>query len=196
MKLHVRVDERALDIDVDDSMLVEAKEFFQKMDRDMDQGWQMSREFVQSPDQTQRCQIAADRLLVALSSANETMVMLMAGYILTHLPNVTGVDIDTDGEMMETKFTFGSTTPTVNESPARPPTIPPRPAGKLNKMDALDRAGKEVTNVYRVGRVYRFATLDPATGQWSESAPMDDEKEAQTLRAQAFKQRFNELTGA
>jgi len=196
MKLHVQVAERALDVEVNDTMLVEAQEFFHKMDRDMDQGWQMSREFVEKPDRTQRCQIAADRLLVALSSANETMIMLMAGYILTHLPNVSGVDINTDGEMLETTFTFdtnaaspGATTPVTTD-------VPPRSENKLSKMEALDRAGKEVTNVYRVGRVYRFATLDPATGQWLESAPMDDEKEAQAQRAHAFKQRFNELTGA
>ena len=196
MKLHVQVDERTLDVEIDDTKLVEAENFFQKMDRDMDQGWQMSREFVEKPDRTQRCQIAADRLLVALSSANETMVMLMAGYILTRLPNVSAVDIDTDGEMLETTFTFDSKAASPGATAPVTTAVPPRPEGRLNKMEALDRAGKEVTNVYRVGRVYRFATLDPATGQWSESAPMDDEKEAQALRAQAFKQRFNELAGA
>jgi len=192
MKLHVMVDERALDVEVPESMLAEADAFFRKMDHDMDHGWQMSREFVEKPDRTQRCQIAADRLLGALSGANETMVMLMAGYILTRLPNVTAVEINTDGEMMETRFDFqAEAAPVTSASRA----VPPRPAGKLNKMEALDRAGKEVTNVYRVGRVYRFATLNPDSGQWSESPPMDDEKEAHARRAQAFKQRFDELIG-
>jgi len=194
MKLHVQVDERALDVEVPDATLADAEEFFRKMDRDMDGGWQMSREFVARPDRTQRCQIAADRLLVALSSANETMVMLMAGYILTRLPKVSGVNINTDGEMMETQFQI-----TENDvAPAVPKSfnVPPRPQGQLNKLEALDRAGKEVTSVYRVGRVYRFAVLDPASGQWIESPPLDDEKDAQVRRAQAFKQRFDELVSS
>ena len=32
------------------------------------------------------------------------MLMLMAGYILSRLPGVTDVRIDTNGEMLETEF--------------------------------------------------------------------------------------------
>ena len=52
-------------------MLAEAEAFFQKMDRDMDQGWQMSRDFIENPDRTQRAQIAAHRLMLAMSAGKK-----------------------------------------------------------------------------------------------------------------------------
>jgi hypothetical protein len=74
------------------------------MDRDMDRGWQMSREWVECLNLKQRCQIAADKMLNAIHSENETLMLLMAGYILSRLPDVTRINIDTNGEMMETEL--------------------------------------------------------------------------------------------
>jgi len=71
----------------------------------MDKGWQMSREWVDNPDKMQRCQIAADKLYSAINAENETMVTLMVGYIMTRMPNITSVDIDTNGEILETVIT-------------------------------------------------------------------------------------------
>src|SRR3970282_1739095 len=99
MKLNVVVDDRLYSIKVPPDMLREAEEFFRKMDRDMDRGWQMGPEFIENPDKVQRCQIAANKLLTSLSAANETMITLMAGYIFKRLPGVTGVRIDTGGGM-------------------------------------------------------------------------------------------------
>jgi hypothetical protein len=59
----------------------------------------------------------------------------------------------------------------------------------------MEQAGKEVSKVYRVGRNYRFAEYDPARGQWVESPLLDNELDAETLRQQAFKRRFEALTG-
>jgi hypothetical protein len=78
------------------------------MDADMDRGWQMSRQWIEHPNQLQRCQIAADKLMAAEEAGNETMVQLMAAYILTRLPGVAGVRINTEGEMLETEFMRGS----------------------------------------------------------------------------------------
>jgi hypothetical protein len=55
----------------------------------MDQGWQMSREWVDRPNQLQRCQIIADKLLSALEKENERLGMMMAGYICARLPKST-----------------------------------------------------------------------------------------------------------
>ena len=107
MKLNIIVDERALTVDVPPHMLHEAEDFYRKMDSDMDGGWQMGTEFIENPDKVQRCQIAANKLLTSLSSANETMITLMAGYILKNLPGVTGVRIDTGGEMQHTEMLYG-----------------------------------------------------------------------------------------
>jgi len=103
--LNIIVNEKNYPIEVPEDISASAAEFFQKMDQDMDQGWQMSREWIDKPDTTQRCQIAADKLLTAINKENETMVTLMVGYIKTRLPNITTVNIDTNGDMLETELT-------------------------------------------------------------------------------------------
>ena len=102
MVLNIVIEERPISIPVADEMLRDAQDFYAKMDRDMDQGWQMSREWVEHPTQIERCQIAADKLHTALNTRNDTLAMLMAGYILSRLPSVRQVTINTDGEMQET----------------------------------------------------------------------------------------------
>jgi hypothetical protein len=103
--LNVIINDKPHPLEVPDDVIKEGDEFFRKMDHDMDKGWQMSREWVDNPDKTQRCQIAADKLYSAISAENETMVTLMAGYIMTRMPNITSVDIDTHGDMLETIIT-------------------------------------------------------------------------------------------
>jgi hypothetical protein len=192
MKLNVIVDERALAVDVPPHMLHEAEDFYRTMDRDMDHGWQMGPEFIENPDKVQRCQIAANKLLTSLSAANETMITLMAGYILKRLPGVTGVRIDTGGEMLHTEMLY--------EKPASAAPAPALPdtatrTEKLGKLEAMEQAGKDVTKVYQVGKTWRFAVRDLKTGEWLESGPMDTEQEAYEKRMRAYKRRLDELTG-
>lgn len=181
--LNVTLNKKNYAIRVPDELLTDAEDFFRKMDSDMDRGWQMSRDFIEHPDKTQRAQIAAHRIMLAMSAGNETLAQLMAGYILKRLPGVAGVVVDTDGEMLDTEIVYGAGTAS---APA---------TGKLSRIEAMKQAGKEVTAVYKSGKSFRYAVLDRATGQWVESAAADDEKEAQELRMRAFKQRFEELAG-
>lgn len=102
MNLEVVVEDRVISVPVPDAVLGEAEDFFRKMDSDMDGGWQMSRDWVEAPNAIQRCQIAADRLYTALTNQNDTLAMLMAGYILTRVPDVVRVVINTDGDMQDT----------------------------------------------------------------------------------------------
>ncbi len=102
MILNIVLEDRPIAISVADEVLHNGQDFFAKMDRDMDQGWQMSRDWVDHPSPIERCQIAADKLHTALTARNETLVMLMAGYILSRIPKVRCVTINTDGEMQET----------------------------------------------------------------------------------------------
>lgn len=183
MQLTVEVDSRLLAITVPDEMLHEAESFFAKMDRDMDGGWQMGPEFIESPDRVQRCQIAANKLLVSLSGANESMATLMAAYILTRLPGVSCVHVDTAGEMMNTRFDMNAGVPA-----SAPPAIP---AGG-DRRRAMAQAGQEVGAVYRAGRVWRFAVQE-ANGQWTESAPFESEVQAQVARLQVVKERYETI---
>jgi hypothetical protein len=175
-------------LQVPDVLIRQAGPFFDALDRDMDRGWQMSRDWVPSPDRLQRCQIVANKLLTALENANERLGQLMAGYILTRLPDVIAVELDTQGEIQNTCFTL-------KERPAEPlaPTRPPSAAGGLGKLQAMEQAGNEVAPVFKVGKGYRFAVLDRASNQWQDSPLFATESEATRQRQEAFKARFEEL---
>jgi len=102
MKLNIIVDGRTNAFEVPDEILLEAKDYFDKLDADMNRGWQMSRDWVENPNSEQRCQIAADRILTAIETDNEKMLMLMAAYILHTMPGIKSVNIDITGDINET----------------------------------------------------------------------------------------------
>jgi hypothetical protein len=107
MRFKVIVGEQVYAVEVPEDLLREAGDFHARLDRDMDRGWQMSREFVAQPDRLQRCQIVADKLLTGIMQGNESTAMLMAGYIALHMPGAVGVDIDASGEMQNTELLYG-----------------------------------------------------------------------------------------
>lgn len=185
MRLTVIVDDKTSWIEVPQEVLDDGEEFFQKMDRDMDGGWRMGPEFIESPNQTQRCQIAANKLLVSMSTINKTLAELMAGYILKRLYGITAVRIDTSGEMLNTEFLF-------ENNPASTKSIPDQ---GQNKLTPSEQAAKDVSQVYKVGKGFRFAAYDHQHGQWIESPLIPDEQEAHKARTHVYQQRLNELIG-
>lgn len=104
MILKISFDDQTFEIDVPEDLLKEAVDFYAKMDTDMDRGWQMSRTWVEKPDVYQRCQIVADKILGAFHTENKKLLLLMAGYILTRMPNTSEVAIDTSGDMTLTEI--------------------------------------------------------------------------------------------
>jgi hypothetical protein len=106
MRFKVIVGEQVYAVEVPEDLLRDAGEFHARLDRDMDRGWQMSREFVAHPDRLQRCQIVANRLLTSLMQQNQATAMLMAGYIALRMPGAIGVDIDAAGEMQNTELLY------------------------------------------------------------------------------------------
>ena len=177
MKLDVIIDSKTHRIDVPQDMLAEGETFFQKMDRDMDSGWQMGPEFIESPDTTQRCQIAANKLLVSVSAQNQLLIQLMAGYILKRLPGIKTVEIDTAGEMLNTEFIFEE-----NARSAPRPVVANTQKTGTHESDARARAEGDVSQVYKVGKAFRFAIFDRATGNWVESPFSATEAEAKKMR--------------
>ena len=104
MKLNVYVGETLIPIEVPDDMLAEAEHIYAKMDSDMDNGWQVFREWVDDLSTEQRCKVVADKLLTALENENQPSSMLMAGYIMTRFPHVSNVHISTDGDISQTQL--------------------------------------------------------------------------------------------
>jgi hypothetical protein len=105
MKLRITIENKSKDLEVPEDVITDGASFFQKMDKDMDRGWQMGQEFIEKPTLMQRCQIAAEKILQAIDTQNEKLLLLMAGYILVRMPDVTSVNIDTSGEPLGTEFT-------------------------------------------------------------------------------------------
>ncbi len=103
MILKLTIDDETYEIDIDGQSMQEAEAFYTKMDIDMDKGWQMSRSWVEKPDLYQRCQIVADRVLGAFHSENQKMVLLMSGYILSRVPQVEEIVVDTTGDITLTE---------------------------------------------------------------------------------------------
>lgn len=183
MKLRIIVDNQSRPLDVPDELIREAEDFFARLDQDMARGWRMGPEFVEHPDKINRCQIAANKLLVALSTENKRVLLLMAGYILSRLPGVTGVRIDTGGEMLNTEFLYES---------GHAASGAPR---ALTEAEALERVQRDVSKVYRVGKVWKFATFDHRANRWNESPPMESEASAEAKRADAVRERLGDLLG-
>jgi len=104
MILNIAVDGQNVDINVPDSMLSEAREFFAKIDSDLDKGYQMGRFWVDNPNGEQRCQIAADRLVTAIENENKNMATMMSAYILSKAPHIESVVVDSGDEIQEIHF--------------------------------------------------------------------------------------------
>ena len=104
MTLKILLEGNIYSVTLTNEVIEEGESFYTIMDRDMDKGWKMNREWIEKPNQLQRCQIAADRIADSIHSENDTLTHLMAGYILTRMENVQEVHINTDGDMMETEF--------------------------------------------------------------------------------------------
>lgn len=103
MILKVVIGEQTIPIEVPDDMVEEGEAFFQKMDKDMDKGWQMSRDWVDNPNTLQRCQIVADKLLTAIHNNKGPTKGLMAAYIVKRMPGVESVIVDIDGDINNTE---------------------------------------------------------------------------------------------
>ena len=62
-EITVILGENEYPLKIKENIVSEAKTFFTKMDADMDKGWQMSKSWVENPDQFQKCKIAVELLI-------------------------------------------------------------------------------------------------------------------------------------
>lgn len=104
MQMQIIIDDSSRVLSVPDKIIDEGEDFYQKMDSDMDRGWQIGPDYFENPGPAQRCQIAADKILIAIDTKNENLLYLMAGYILSRMPGVSGISIDTNGDPGNTEL--------------------------------------------------------------------------------------------
>lgn len=203
MILKLIVDDQLYELNVPQEFLDQAQEFFARMDSDMDAGWQMSRDWVAEPDLEQRAQIAANKLYTALENDDHNLGRLMAGYILSRVPDLDCVELNAASEVQDIviRRSGGSPAPAAQAAAAAPPPQAPpatpatagaMPRG-LDKMAAMSQAGRDVSQVFRSGKQWKFSMFNHATGQWEESPAIADKTEAEAMRDFAFKKRYEEL---
>ncbi|MCG6873405.1 MAG: hypothetical protein LJE84_14060 [Gammaproteobacteria bacterium] len=173
MRLNLLIGDQVQPIEVPADMLgAGGEEFYARMDADMDGGWQMSMHWVENPGPEDRCRIAADRIMDAMASGKEVLAQLMAGYILSRLPDVIAVRVDTTGEITLSEFVMQA-----------------QPTEFLEADRAAEAAAEQVASVYRSGRTWRFATFEPALDRWVESPAFASEEIAQQVRESAVRDR-------
>lgn len=191
MILKVIVDDQLYELNVPEELLEKAGDFFDKMDQDMDAGFQMSREWVENPDLMQRIQIVGDKLLTALENENDNLGRMMAGYIVARLPQIDTIDLDTSGEMSNTVVNLLETsdTPELSKPPMRQEDL------SSDMEAAYAQAEKEVSKVFKAGRQYRFSVYNNEKEKWEESPAIGSEQQAEAMRDFAFNKRFKELAG-
>jgi len=194
------IDDQIYSLDVPDTVIAQGEAFFEGLDRDMDKGWQMSRDWVDNPNRIQRCQIVADKLLTALENENRRLGLLTAGYLLKRLPNLDEVEIDIQGEVQNPVFRFREPPPAAKPAAAaraaqapEPDDDEPEPQEGMSQLEAMEQAGNDVTKVFRVGKAYRFSVFDHHTGEWQDSPMIAEAQEAERMRQAAFKRRYDAL---
>ena len=196
MILNVVIDDQLLELNVPEAFISQAQDFFAKMDSDMDRGWQVNREWVERPDQMLRAQIAANKLLTALENRDHNLGRLMAGYILSRVPEVVTVELNPAGETRDHRIEIAEAG--IESAPIAPNGESIAHAGipkGLNKMQAMAQAAKDVSKVFKMGKQYRFSVYNHATGTWEESPAIADKAQAESMREHAFKARFEALCG-
>ena len=195
MILKVQIDDQLLELNVPEAFVEQAQDFFTKMDADMDQGWQVNREWVEQPDQMLRAQIAANKLFTALENEDHKLGRLMAGYIVSRIPNIDSVELNPAGETRDHRINVsdaaGEAVPQTVTSTIAHPGIPTG----LSKMEAMAQAAKDVSKVFKMGRQYRFTVYNHATEGWEDSPAIADKQQAEAMREHAFKARFEALCG-
>ena len=102
--LKIVIEKNIYVIEVPEEVMQGGESFFEKLETDMAKGWQMNREWVENPNLLQCCQIVSDRIADAINNENETLTCLLAGFIVSRMPQVKEVHINTEGEMAETRF--------------------------------------------------------------------------------------------
>ena len=194
MTLKVKIDDQLLELNVPEAFIEQAQDFFAQMDTDMDQGWQVDREWIEQPDQMLRAQIAANKLLTALENQDHKLGRLMAGYIVSRIPDIDLIELSPAGEIRDHRIDIADRKPDVASQAAGFVTHPGIPTG-LSKMEAMAQAAKDVSQVFKMGRQYRFSVYNHATDGWEESPAIPDKEQAEAMREHAFKSRFEALSG-
>jgi len=190
MNFDVRIDDEVYELNIPDDLINQASDFFDKMDADMNQGCQMNREWVESPNTIQRCQMAADKLFSAIENEDHQMGRMMSAYICSRIPDIKNIEIDPTGDMANhliNTHNTGISGSTIEEPSTQAEEVPVEVDSV--QQAATDQATTMVSKVFKTGRQYKFTTYNPQTEKWDESAAIGNEAQAEAMRKEEINKR-------
>jgi hypothetical protein len=106
MDLKVIIDDELYTLNVPEEIIRGATDTFDKIDRELDNGWQMGRDWVESPGLEDRIRIVGDKLLTALEREDHDLGRVMAAYILNRAPDLDTLTVDTSGEIRNSELRY------------------------------------------------------------------------------------------
>lgn len=195
MILKVSIADQLLELNVPDDLIQQAQDFFARMDADMDRGWQVNREWFDKPDQELRGQIVADKLLTALENEDHNLGRLMAGYICDRFPDIDLVELSEEGETRDHVLNMKQGTAIKSSGSGIAFNHEAVPTG-LGEGEAMVQTSKDVSEVFKMGKQYRFSVYNHATGKWDESPAFGREEDAEAARQEAYRKRFEAIIRA
>ncbi|MFO8024895.1 hypothetical protein [Thiohalophilus sp.] len=81
-------------------------QYLDKMDQEMDQGIELSGEYVKQPDQTQRAKYVANALLESIQTDNEPRIAATCSYLAERLPELKQIRADLKGDSFSIDLVF------------------------------------------------------------------------------------------
>ena len=106
MELKVIIEDQLYTLNVPEEIIEGATDAFERMDREMDNGWQMGRDWVEQPGREDRVRIVGDKLLSALERGDHDLGRVMAAYILSRMPELDTLVLDTAGEIRNSELRY------------------------------------------------------------------------------------------
>ena len=82
------------------------RQFFERMDRDMDDGVKLDGEWISEPDVKQRSYFVVGELLRALDRGNQALAATLSAYLVTRLPQLKAVYGINDGQNFTVELDF------------------------------------------------------------------------------------------
>ena len=195
MILKVSIADQLIELNVPDALIRQAEDFFARMDADMDQGWQVNRDWFDFPELPLRGQIVADKLLTALENEDHNLGRLMAGYICSRFPEIELLELSEQGEIRDHVLNMKPGAEMPGSTPALSFSHSGLPTG-LSEGEAMMQTDQDVSQVFRRGRQYLFTVYNHATGEREESPAFGSEKAAGEARMQAYRDRYQALLTA
>jgi len=101
MNFNITIDEASYTLELSEQLMQELQGPIAELDEEYSKGIQLGRYWLDQPDDLQRCQFAADKIVSAIYQENVRQFYLMSAYILSKFPTLKRVTVSSDYEISD-----------------------------------------------------------------------------------------------